>query len=156
VLRKILKWAVIVVALVFVGVQFVPNEMGNPSVDRSRTVEARLHVTPEVGAILARSCNDCHSQQTRFPWYSKVAPVSWTLASDIREGRKHLNFSDWAAYDAEEQDLLLQNICRITKRGAMPLDNYLYIHRDAKLSERDVQTLCDWTKSERDRLDGSK
>jgi hypothetical protein len=153
VLRKIIKWAVIVVALIFVGAQFVPNEMSNPPVDPSRTVEARLHVTPEVEAILARSCNDCHSQQTRFPWYSKVAPVSWTLAGDIRGGREHLNFSDWAAYDAEEQDLLLQNICRITKRGAMPLSNYLYIHRDAKLSERDVQTLCDWTKTERVQLE---
>lgn len=155
-MRKILKWAVIVVALVLVGVQFVPNEMGNPPVEQSRTVESRLHVTPEVEAIFARSCNDCHSQQTRFPWYSKVAPVSWTLAKDIRVGRDHLNFSDWASYDAEEQDLLLQNICRITRRGAMPLRNYLYIHRDANLSQQDVQTLCDWTNSERARLDAAK
>ena len=151
--RKILKWAAIAVALVFVGIQFVPTRMTNAAVDESRTVGARLRVTPEVNAILARSCNDCHTQQTRFPWYSRVAPVSWLLDDHIREGRDHLNFSDWAAYDAEEQDLLLQNICRITRRGAMPIPSYLYIHRDAKLSEADVKTLCDWTNSERDRLE---
>jgi hypothetical protein len=153
VVRKILKWAAIVVALAFVCIQFVPTQMTNAAVDESRTVNARLRVTPEVNAILARSCNDCHTQRTRFPWYSRVAPFSWLLAGHIREGRDHLNFSDWAAYDAEEQDLYLQNICRITRRGAMPIPSYLYIHRDAKLSEADVKTLCDWTNAERDRLE---
>jgi hypothetical protein len=153
VLRKVLKWIAVAVALVFVGAQFVPVGMSNPPFDRSRSLEARLRVTPEVSAILARSCNDCHTQQTRYPWYSKVAPFSWLLADHIREGRDHLNFSNWASYDAEEQDLLLQNVCRITKRGAMPIKSYLYIHRDAKLSEADVQTLCNWTNAERDRLD---
>ena len=150
--RKILKWVAIAVALIFVGIQFVRPQMTNAAVDESRTVDARLRVTPEVRAVLARSCNDCHTQQTRFPWYSRVAPFSWLLADHIREGRDHLNFSDWAAYDAEEQDLLLQNVCRITKRGAMPIPSYLYIHRDAKLSQGDVKTLCDWANAERERL----
>jgi hypothetical protein len=152
VLRKVLKWVVIAVALVFVGAQFVPTGMSNPPFDQSRTLEAHLHVTPEVETILARSCNDCHTQQTRYPWYSRVAPFSWLLANHIREGRDHLNFSNWAGYDAEEQDLNLQNICRLTKRGAMPVNSYLYIHRDAKLSDADVQTLCNWTNAERDKL----
>jgi hypothetical protein len=150
--RKIVKWIVIIVAVLFVCAQFYRPAMTNAAIDPSRTMEAHQHVTPEVEAILARSCNDCHTNQTRFPWYSKVAPFSWLLASHIRDGRDHLNFSDWASYDSEEQDLLLQNICRITKRGAMPISSYLYIHRDAKLSAADVTTLCNWTQSERDRL----
>jgi hypothetical protein len=153
VVRRILKWVVIAVALAFVGIQFVRPRMTNAAIDESRTVNARLRVTPEVNAILARSCNDCHTQRTRFPWYSRVAPFSWLLDDHIREGREHLDFSNWAAYDAEEQDLLLQNVCRITRRGAMPVPSYLYIHRDAKLSEADVKTLCDWTNAERDRLE---
>ncbi|MFL6229596.1 MAG: heme-binding domain-containing protein [Pyrinomonadaceae bacterium] len=152
-MRKILKWVVIVIALLFVVAQFVPTGMSNPPVDQTRTVEARLHVTPEVESILARSCNDCHTQQTRYPWYSRVAPFSWLLANHIKEGRDHLNFSDWAGYDEEEQGILLQNICRITRRGAMPVNSYLYIHRDAKLSQADVQTLCNWTNAESERLD---
>ncbi|MDT7604423.1 MAG: hypothetical protein QOF61_2420, partial [Acidobacteriota bacterium] len=80
----------------------------------------------------------------------------WLLANHIKDGRDHLNFSDWAAYDAEEQGIYLQNICRITKRGAMPIPSYLYIHRDAKLSPADVQTLCNWTQSESDQLDQQK
>lgn len=149
---KILKWTAIIVAVVFICIQFKRPQMANAAVDPSRSMESHLRLTPEVKTILARSCNDCHTQQTRFPWYSHVAPFSWMLADHIREGRDHLNFSDWAAYDAEEQDLYLQNICRITRHGSMPLPSYLYIHRDAKLSETDVKTLCDWTQAERDRL----
>ncbi|MDQ3908202.1 MAG: heme-binding domain-containing protein [Acidobacteriota bacterium] len=152
-MRKVLKWAAIVVAALFVVAQFVPTGLGNSPVDQSRTIESRLSVPPRVGSILARSCNDCHTNQTRMPWYARVAPASWLLANHVRDGRRHLNFSDWASYDAEEQDLLLQNICRITKRGAMPIDSYLYIHRDAKLSQDDVTTLCNWTNAERDKLD---
>lgn len=154
--RRILKWTAILFALVFVAAQFVPTDLTNPPVDESRNFKARLHVTPEVGAIISRSCYDCHSQQTRMPWYSRVAPMSWLLAEHVRDGRHAMDFSDWAAYDAEEQDLLLQNTCRVVKRGAMPIPSYLYMHRDAKLSDRDVQTLCDWTNSERQRLDAQQ
>lgn len=149
---KILKRAAIAVALIFICIQFKHPQMTNAAVDESRSMESHLRVTPEVRAILARSCNDCHTQRTRFPWYSRVAPFSWMLADHIREGRGHLDFSDWAAYDDEEQDLHLQNICRITRRGAMPIPSYLYMHRDAKLSQADVKTLCDWANAERDRL----
>lgn len=152
-LRRILKWSAVVVAALLVVAQFVPTGLGNSQVDQTRTVEARLNVPPQVESILARSCNDCHTQQTRLPWYAHIAPASWLLANHVRDGRRRLNFSDWASYDAEEQDLLLQNICRITKRGAMPINSYLYIHRDAQLSQADVTTLCTWTNAERDKLD---
>lgn len=152
-LRKLLKWSAIAVAILFVVAQFVPTGLSNPPVDSSRTIEARLKVPAPVESILSRSCNDCHTQQTRMPWYSRVAPASWLLANHVRDGRHSMNFSDWASYDSEEQDIFLQNICRITRRGSMPISSYLYIHRDAKLSQADMQTLCDWTNAERDRLD---
>jgi hypothetical protein len=151
-LRKILKLSVIVLASLFLVAQFVPTGLGNSPVDASRTIEARLQVPAPVESILTRSCNDCHTQQTRMPWYSHVAPASWLLANHVRDARHSMNLSDWASYDSEEQDIFLQNICRLTKRGAMPISSYLYIHRDAKLSPADVQTLCDWTNAERDRL----
>lgn len=152
-LRKILKWSVIIVASLFIIAQLLPTGLGNSPVDPSRTIEARLQVPAPVESILTRSCNDCHTQQTRMPWYSHVAPASWLLASHVRDGRHSMNLSDWASYDSEEQDIFLQNICRLTRRGAMPISSYLYIHRDAKLSPADVQTLCDWTNAERDKLD---
>lgn len=151
-LRKILKLSVIVLASLFLIVQFVPTGLGNSSVDPSRTIEARLQVPAPVESILTRACNDCHTQQTRMPWYSHVAPASWLLANHVRDARHSMNLSDWASYDSEEQDIFLQNICRLTRRGAMPISSYLYIHRDAKLSPADVQTLCDWTNAERDKL----
>ena len=154
-LRKILKWVAILIALVFVGIQFIRPDRTNAAVDETRTLQARTRVTPEVETILARSCNDCHSERTRYPWYSQIAPASWFLDGHIREGRREMNFSDWASYDEEEADILLQKICGEVKHGAMPLPSYLIIHRDAKLTPRDVQTLCDWSSAERQRL-GSK
>lgn len=152
-MRKFLKWAAVVLAVLFVVAQFIPTGLGNSPVDQSRAIESRLSVPPQVESILARSCNDCHTNQTRMPWYAHVAPASWLLANHVRDGRKRMNFSDWASYDAEEQDLLLQNICRITRRGAMPVGSYLWIHHSAKLSQDDVTTLCNWSNAERDKLD---
>ncbi len=152
-MRRLLKLVAVAAAVLFAGVQFVRPERINRPVDPARTLEAHAQVPAEVALILARSCNDCHTQQTRLPWYARVAPASWLLANHVRDGRHNLNFSDWASYDAEEQDLLLQNICRITKRGAMTISSYLYIHRDAKLSQDDVTALCNWTNAERDKLD---
>lgn len=151
--RKIIKWAAVLAAVVFIGAQFVRPEKANSPVDESRTLRARARLTPEAEAILARSCNDCHTNETRWPWYAQVAPASWFLADHVRAGRRELNFSDWASYDEEEADILLQNICREVRAGAMPLPSYLIIHRDAKLSPTDVQTLCDWSKAERARLE---
>lgn len=151
--RKVFKWLVIVVVLLFVVAQFIPTGLSNPPVDPSRTIETHVNVPAPVESILARSCNDCHTQQTRLPWYSRVAPASWLLANHVRDGRHAMNFSDWGSYDTEEQDIYLQNICRITRRGAMPLNSYLYIHRDAKLSSDDVKTLCGWTTEARAKLD---
>jgi hypothetical protein len=99
-------------------------------------------ITPQVGAILDRSCQDCHSNRTRWPWYSHVAPVSWIVSKHVSEGRELLNFSEWAnqAPSAGERTM----ICGAVSAGLMPLPEYTVIHRKAKLSKRDVETICDW------------
>jgi hypothetical protein len=139
-------------AFVFLLMQFSRPARTNPLTDESRALAAHLQVTPEVKAIFARSCDDCHSNRTRWPWYSHVAPVSWTVVDHVRHGRRHLNFSDWARYDAREADYLLGDICKTTKQGFMPLSSYTLMHRAAVLSPADVGTLCAWTQSERQRL----
>ena len=150
--RKALKVLAIAVALLFVGVQFVRPEKINRPVDPARTIEARTQIPAEVASILSRSCNDCHTQQTRWPWYSQIAPASWFLADHVRDGRRNLNFSDWARYSRRDADSLLGLICREVKGGTMPMESYTLIHRDAKLSAQDVRTLCDWSQAERQRL----
>jgi hypothetical protein len=107
---------------------------------------------PEVRAIFDRSCRDCHSNDTRWPWYSHVAPVSWFLLSHVNGGRDRLNYSQWTSYESDDQDKLLGGMCSLTRKGRMPLPSYLWIHRDAKLSDSDIKTLCAWSDKMRDTL----
>jgi hypothetical protein len=149
---KLLKWTVVALALIFVALQFIRPARTNPPVDETRTIQAHARLTPQVAAILDRSCNDCHSHQTRWPWYSNVAPVSWYVVDHVNVGRREMNFSDWAQYDTEHQKGLLKDICKEAKTGAMPLPSYLRLHHEAKLSSEDVKTLCDWANAESLRL----
>src|SRR5215217_7072163 len=102
-IRNILKWTAITLAALFAALQFVRPARTNPPAEEARAIGAHLNVTPEVAGILDRSCNDCHSNLTRWPWYSNVAPVSWFVIDHVNVGRKEMNFSEWAQYTRREQ-----------------------------------------------------
>jgi len=155
-LRQILKWTVIVVAVVLIGIQFIRPAMTNPPVDDRQTIAANTQITPEVSSIFERSCRDCHSNKTVWPWYTKVAPVSWWLADHVNDGRKDMNLSEWGRMDKDRQDRKLRQICDQVQDGMMPLSSYLPMHPAARLSEQDKKTLCDWTDKERERLEQAK
>ncbi len=148
---KALKLSALVFASIFAGAQFIRPSRTNPPVKPGQSIESHLHMTPDVAGILKRSCDDCHSNRTDWPWYSNVAPVSWFVIDHVDYGRSHLNFSEWAKFDDAEAGEMLDAICRLSKRGEMPLDSYTYIHRSARLSPTDVKTLCDWTDAEQRR-----
>jgi hypothetical protein len=154
-IQKILKWTVIALAVIFAALQFIRPARTNPPVDESRTILAQTHITPEVARLLDRSCNDCHSNQTRWPWYSNIAPVSWFVVNHVNVGRREMNLSDWAQYSRDDQQGFLKRICREVTSGQMPLASYLRLHGEAKLSTEDVRTLCDWASSETERLSQS-
>ena len=120
----------------------------DPPFDPSRTLEAAVDVPPAVKQFLERSCNDCHSDRTQWPWYSKVAPVSWLIADHVNSGRRHLNFSEWLRPDvddpAEYSRQKLVSACRELRLGRMPLLSYEIIHPKARLSDTDVRIFCDW------------
>jgi hypothetical protein len=153
---KLFKWIVIVVGCLFVLIQFVRPARTNPAIDESQTIAARMQLTPEVKDILDRSCRDCHSNQTVWPWYTNVAPVSWWLSSHVNEGRQNLNLSEWGKLAPDRQERKLRQICDEVSDGVMPLSSYLPMHPKAKLSEQDKKTLCDWTEAERARLSQGK
>lgn len=119
----------------------------NPPVDAKREIHANLAVDPPVAGVLARSCNDCHSNRTVWPWYSRVAPASWLVISDVNRGRSAINFSEWSTYGAKEQREHLQEICKEVTEGEMPGVSYTLMHRDAKLSRADVAAVCSWTQT---------
>ena len=141
------------VALVLVGgacaIQLVRPARTNPPTDPARTLMAVTHAPVEVQTVLQRGCRDCHSHDTRWPWYSHVAPISWLVIDDVNHGRRHFNYSDWAQYDRDKIPQLLKDICEQTRKGDMPLATYLWMHADARLSDREVSVLCDWSDAER-------
>ncbi len=151
-LLGLLKWLALVAIVVLLGLQFVRPARTNPAVDPSQTIQACLQVTPQVAAILDRSCQDCHGNSTRWPWYSNVAPVSWTVVDHVNEGRRNLNLSEWGNYDKRRAQKKLEQMCDEVKDGAMPIESYTWIHRSAKLSPEDVKTICSWTEAEQTRL----
>jgi hypothetical protein len=149
---RVLRWLGILLATGFVIIQFVRPARTNPPVDPAKSIEANLQVSPQVEAIFERSCNDCHSNKTVWPWYSNVAPVSWFLVSHVNEGRGQMNLSEWGSYDKDKQSHRLRDICEQVQDGGMPLSTYTPLHPGSKLSAEDKKTLCDWANSERARI----
>ena len=144
-MRKFLKLTALAVAILFISVQFVRPNKTNPPVVKGHALDAHVRVTPEVAAIFERACKDCHSNQTEWPWYAQVAPVSWYVVDHVNDGRRHLNFSEWSTYDREQANWLLGAMCMTAERGRMPLVSYTRLHHTAKLSPADVQILCAWS-----------
>lgn len=155
-IKKILKIVVIAIVVIFVGMQAIRPTLSNPPVDEALTINSRTQMTPDVASILDRSCRDCHTNKTVWPWYTKVAPVSWWLADHVNEGRQNLNMSEWGKLPKDRQDRKLRQICDEIQDGQMPLSTYLPMHPAAKLSEQDKKTLCDWTDQERERMSQTK
>ena len=151
-LFRVLRWVLIIGVVCLVIAQFFGPAKTNPASDATQSIESRLQVTPQVAAILDRSCNDCHSNKTRWPWYSNVAPVSWFVIGHVNEGRENINLSEFGKYTPRDVDSLLRQMCREVKAGVMPLSSYTPLHPGSKLSAEDVKTLCDWTDAERARL----
>ncbi len=140
----------------FVVVQVVRPELNNPASNPNEHITAKLAVHPEVAATLQRACSDCHSNNTVWPWYSKVAPASWLVANDVKQGRNELNFSIWAKYSTEEQQELLGKMCKEVKEGEMPDSLYAIAHPKARLSSGDRQAFCSWTNTLAATLPGEK
>lgn len=118
--------------------QLVPVERRNPP------VESEVDAPPEVVSVLRRACYDCHSNETVWPWYSRVAPVSWLVARDVKVGREELNYSAWERYSAEERAEWRGETWEDVAEGEMPPALYLWMHPDARLSEADRGLLRSW------------
>lgn len=146
-MMKILKYVAIGLAALFLIGQLIRPSFTNPPVNPDEKIEASAQVPPDVAAILKRSCSDCHTNETTYPWYSQVTPVNWWLKDHIDEGRRELNFSVWGTYAPKRKNKKLEEICEQVEASEMPLPSYLWAHRDATLSADDVKLLCTWSKS---------
>jgi hypothetical protein len=146
----VLKIAAITCAVVFVAIQAIRPARTNPPTDSSQTLEATMHPPPNVARLLQRGCADCHTNNTVWPWYTNIAPLSWWIVNHVNEGRRHASFSEWARYDRGRQAQALAAACARLERHDMPLPSYLLMHRDARLTDAERGTICDWTRSAAD------
>lgn len=139
---KVLKWAALAAVAAAVGIQFLPGgARTNPP------VTGEIQAPPEVLFILRRSCYDCHSNETRWPWYARVAPVSWLIARDVGGARFKMNFSTWSAIPEPNPMLYRHEIVKNVEARKMPLPRYLWMHPDARLSAADRDLLRRWAGS---------
>jgi len=152
---RIVKRTLLVLVALLVIVQFVGPRRTNPPSDPAVSLKRKAPIPANVDAILTRSCRNCHSNETVWPWYSYVAPISWSVISHVNEGRDHFNLSDWT-HTSEEGADLMDNVCREIRRGKMPIPSYTWIHRDARLSDADKKILCRWAADAADALSGGQ
>jgi len=139
---KRLMQAAAVLVVIFAAAQLIRPQRANPSIDPSRTLEANMVAANGLVAIVDRACRDCHSNATVWPRYSQVAPLSWLMASGVAEARKALNFSEWGSYSPERQRELLAMMCRDVSTGKMPGGFWTQLHPEARLSAKDIETIC--------------
>jgi hypothetical protein len=131
------KMIVIAIVTILFLAQFIRIDRSNPPV-RSDLEDGATK------PILHRACYNCHSNETMWPWYSSVAPVSWLLGSDVSEGRSHLNFSEWGTYDSGTRSHKLRNIAEEVQSGDMPPWYYSIVHRDSRLSPSEREQILTW------------
>ncbi|MFN7967400.1 MAG: heme-binding domain-containing protein [Acidobacteriota bacterium] len=137
--KRIAKWAVALLGIAFIAIQFVPVDRSNPP------VETEFAVPAEVRTILRRACYDCHSNETVWPWYSRVAPISWLVASDVQEGRDEMNFSTWNRWSAKKRNRAARKIWEQVKNEEMPLWFYIPLHAESRLTVEDRAMLQAWS-----------
>jgi Haem-binding domain len=129
--------------------QFIPVNRSNPSVDPARSIYVTEKVPLPVRDAFDRSCANCHTDHTAWPWYSRVAPASWIIADDVHHARAKLNFSEWGDYPPNKREERLEEICEQVTNGDMPDPKYLLIHRRARLAPAERDAVCQWTEDSR-------
>jgi hypothetical protein len=126
--------------LTLAAIQFVPVERTNPP------AEAAVPVSAELSAVLKRACYNCHSNETIWPWYARVAPASWLVAKDVKEGRKEVNFSVWNQYSDARKARKFKEIVEQVEANKMPQWYYVLLHPEAKLSASDKEMILKWAR----------
>jgi hypothetical protein len=143
---KLLKKITFVVVLLLVAMQFYsPTKNISPG-KHTEVFVRETNPSAQLKTLFETSCYDCHSNNTVYPWYNNIAPISYWIASHVDEGKEHLNFSTWDTYSMDKKTHLLDELEKEVQKAEMPLTEYTWIHADAKLSDREVRNIVTWVK----------
>lgn len=143
-MQRLFKVAFIFITAVFIIIQFFQPEK-NSTDNFSSHIFEKEQVPENIKDMLKSACFDCHSNQTTYLWYHKIAPVSWMVNKHVINGKDELNLSLWGEMDIYDKIGTLEEICQEVERKKMPLKSYTIMHKEAKLSEKQIAELCAWT-----------
>jgi len=148
-MKNLKKKIGVTLIVLLIVIQFFRIDKTNPEVVLKNDFIAIQNPPEKIAKILKTSCYDCHSNETAYPWYSNIAPVSWWVKEHVEDGKKHLNFSVWSSYNAKKADHKLEEMYEEVEENEMPLSSYTLMHGEAELSEDDKKLLINWIKSVR-------
>ncbi len=140
-LSKIFKKLPLIIVLLFAVLQVIPNNRPVNKEAEETDFLAVENIDSNVEITIKKACYDCHSNQTKHPWYSSIAPISWWINDHVEHGRKHLNFSDWGTYSKEKKDHKIEECIEMIEEEEMPLFSYQLAHSEARLSDKEIQEL---------------
>ena len=138
------KKILIAAPILLIVIQFFRIEQINPPIQIEKDFINITKPDGKISEMLKNACYDCHSNETKYPWYSNVAPISWLVADHRNDGRKHLNFSVWADYSQKRKDHKLEECIEMVQEGEMPMDSYTWFHPESKLTDNQKQYLLEW------------
>lgn len=149
-----MKKILLALLVVLIAIQFIKPEKNISENQSPNDIRTMYDVPADVGLILEKACNDCHSNNTKYPWYSKIQPVAWFLASHVDDGKKHFNLSEFAAYTPDWVKWhKLEELVEMVEEGEMPLESYTLIHRDAVLTDAEKASLIGWAQDIRAQME---
>ena len=143
-MNKKLRFSLWFVLVIFIAIQFVPLNKENPNSEMAMDILEVTKAPEEVQNVIRNSCYDCHSNETKWPWYAQVAPVSFIIINHVEEGRDHVNFSEWASYNDEDHINILKEMKKEVEKNGMPLKSYVILHHNATINAEKKDLILSW------------
>lgn len=150
-MNKTVRIIILLLIAAFAIMQLFQPERNKAAVTNDDIV-FQMEIPQPVKKIIITSCYDCHSNQTRYPWYASLSPISWMISDHVEDGKEALNFSAWGQYSKREQISLLDDIFNAVSEKGMPLMSYIIIHKDAGLFDYEIEDVCSWTEEAAENL----
>lgn len=146
------KKTLLAVIAVLIAVQFIQPAHNTSGQILTTDITKMVSIPDKVLAVFKNACYDCHSNNTRYPWYVYIQPMGWMMAKHVKDGKNNLNFSEFGTYSKRKQANKLRSIGHCIQEGSMPLSSYTMIHTDARLSNEDKKMIMDWSAATKDSL----
>jgi hypothetical protein len=142
--------------VIIIAIQFIkPQRNSSPAIAQPNAISTKYLVPAEVAQILKVSCNDCHSNNTKYPWYNNIQPVAWWLNDHIKEGKRKFNLDEFTTYSLKRQDHKLEELVESQADHWMPMESYTWTHKEALLTNKQSKLLVDWANSTRKQIQGN-